>query len=263
MSTEERSPENGWLADTPVEDSILRRFVMNQAELNEIVADACGGRVTRTDDVSCADARSPVAFLNQTVLLRPLTGGDDPVLDEIERAMSSASTLLSVWPTPPLDTRGWHLMGHPMFVVRAPGAVPPHERPGVRVRDVHTLEDIGVWERVLAEGYPMPEGAGMPPGSFFPPAVLDRGVRLRLGILDGEPVGTGAVLAAHGVVNLAAAATLSDARRRGVWQSLVWSRVAEAPDLPAVAFTSDFSRPGFVRMGFLPVMRLSLWFREG
>jgi hypothetical protein len=263
MSTEERPLENGWLPDTPIEDSVLRRFVMNQAELNEIVAEACGGRVVRTDDVSCADARSPVPFLNQAVLLRPLSSADDPVLGHIERSFSAEAILLSVWPTPSLHSRGWHLMGHPMFVVRAPGPVPAHERPGVRVRDVHALDDIGVFERVLVEGYPLPEGAGEPPGSFFPPAVLERGVRLRLGVLDGEAVGTGAVLAAYGVVNLVAAATLPVARRRGVWQALVWSRVAEAPGLPAVAFTSDFSRPGFERMGFLPIIRLTLWYRGG
>ena len=168
----ERPPETGWLPDTPVEDSVLRRFVMNHADFNEIVAEACGGRVTRTDDVSCADARSPVAFLNQAVLLRPLAGVDDPALDVIEDAFDSPAVLLSVWPAPTLEGRGWNLMGHPMFVVRAPGPVPPHERPGVRVRDLHTIEDIGVFERVLVEGYPMPEGAGEPAGSFFPPAVL-------------------------------------------------------------------------------------------
>jgi hypothetical protein len=28
-----------------------------------------------------------------------------------------------------------------------------------------------------------------------------------------------------------------------------------------VAYTSDFSRPGFLRMGFLPVTRFTLWLR--
>ncbi|HEV8627666.1 MAG TPA: hypothetical protein VG034_24780 [Acidimicrobiia bacterium] len=32
-------------------------------------------------------------------------------------------------------------------------------------------------------------------------------------------------------------------RRRGVWEALVWARVAEDPGLPAVAYTSNFSRP--------------------
>ena len=39
--------------------------------------------------------------------------------------------------------------------------------------------------------------------------------------------------------------------------------VHDAPDLPAVAFTSDDSRPGFERMGFLAVSRFTLWQRTG
>ena len=37
--------------------------------------------------------------------------------------------------------------------------------------------------------------------------------------------------------------------------------LAEGPDLPAVAFTSDDSRPGFVKHGVLPVMRFTLLVR--
>jgi hypothetical protein len=44
-----------------------------------------------------------------------------------------------------------------------------------------------------------------------------------------------------------------------VWHALVAARCAATPDLPAVAFTSDYSRPGFVRTGFLPVTRFTLW----
>jgi hypothetical protein len=37
--------------------------------------------------------------------------------------------------------------------------------------------------------------------------------------------------------------------------------MADAADLPAVAYTSDFSRPGFERLGYLPITRLTLWWR--
>ncbi len=33
----------------------------------------------------------------------------------------------------------------------------------------------------------------------------------------------------------------------------------QAPQRPAVAFTSDDSRPGFTGMGFLPMFRFGLW----
>jgi hypothetical protein len=89
-------------------------------------------------------------------------------------------------------------------------------------------------------------------------------VVLRLGLLEGEPVAAGAVHVGQGVTNLCFAATLPAARRRGVWASLVWARVADGgPELPAVAYTSDYSRPGFERMGFMPVTRFTLWARVG
>jgi hypothetical protein len=115
-----------------------------------------------------------------------------------------------------------------------------------------------VVERIAIDGYPIPEAKDEPPGTTYPDGILDSGVTLRLGSVNGEPVSAAAVSTAHGVTNLCFAATLDAGRRRGVWSALVWARVAEAPDQPAVAFTSDFSRPGFVKMGFLPVQRFTL-----
>ena len=81
----DRPLETGWLADTPVEDTLLRKFLHNQAELNALLAASVeGGRAQRTDDVALNDHRQPVAFLNQALLMRPLSGIDDAVLDDVE-----------------------------------------------------------------------------------------------------------------------------------------------------------------------------------
>ena len=251
--------ETGWLPDTPSDDTVLRSFLLNQADFNDVVATVAGGRVERDGEVVCCDSGSVVPFLNQTVALRPL---DDALVERIDvfhRAGAHGATLLSPWPTPDLSSRGWLLMGHPAFVVRAPGPVAASPAPGVEVRSVAGEADLGVFEQVLAEGYPMPMAQGAPAGSVIPRASLDRGVKLRLGLLDDVPVAAGTSFAERGVVNLCAAATLPAARRRGVWEALVWARVADAPELPAVAYTSDYSRPGFQRMGFLPITRFTLW----
>lgn len=208
------------------------------------------------------DSGGPVAYNNQAVLLRPLAGADDPVVtratDFYTEATDRAALMLSVWPVPDLSGLGWHVAGHPMFVVRAPGLVTAEARAGVEVSDVTTLDDLHVLERIAIDGYPIPEAKSAPPGAAFADTVLDGGMSLRLGRVDGDPVSGAAALVAHGVVNLCFAATLPAGRRRGVWSALVWARVAEAPDLPAVAFTSDDSRPGFVKLGFLPLMRFTL-----
>jgi hypothetical protein len=91
------------------------------------------------------------------------------------------------------------------------------------------------------------------------PALLGSAVRNWIGYLDGNPIAVAASHAAHGVVNLCLAATRSAARRHGAWRTLVAARRAKTPDLPAVAFTSDHSRPGFLRMGFLPITHFTLW----
>ena len=79
--------------------------------------------------------------------------------------------------------------------------------------------------------------------------------------MGGEPVAAAAGFVGSGVVNLCGAATLPAARRTGAWGALVRARMADAPDLPALAYTSDFSRPGFVHMGFLPITRFTIWLR--
>jgi hypothetical protein len=264
VAGEERPLETGWLADTPVEDNLLRQFVFNQAGVNEAVATGLGGRVERVEGVLLADAQSPVPFSNQALLTRPLAGSDDPVLDEVEGFFAGASqpsTLLSMWPTPDLAPRGWMLMGHPALVVRAPGPSSFVAPPDVDVVVVTTAEELATVERVAAEGYPIEPAQGAPPGTVFPPAMLGTTVTARFGLLAGEPVAAALSSAACGVVNLCLGATLPAARRRGVWEALVWARLGDAPALPAVAYTSDFSRPGFLRMGFLPVTRFTLWLR--
>jgi len=255
----------GWGAHEPIDDSVLRGFVFNQADALRASSSGPAARHEVDDDVVMADSGGPVLYDNMAVLLRPLLRADDPVVDRIvdfyADATDRVAVVLSVWPLPDLSERGLHLAGHPMFVVRAPGPVTATPREGVVVREVSTVDDLRTVERIAIDGFPIDAAKGSPPGTAFPDPVLDSDVKLRLGEVDGEAVSAGAVLVAHGVVNLCFAATLPAGRRRGVWSALVWARVNQAPDQPAVAFTSDDSRPGFVKMGFLPVMRFTLLVR--
>ena len=85
-------------------------------------------------------------------------------------------------------------------------------------------DDRAAAERVTIEGYPMPEVGDLPVHALYPSMLHERGITVRLGLLDGEPAGVGNVHVGHGVVNLCLGATMPAARRRGVWQSLVWAR---------------------------------------
>lgn len=257
--------ETGWGRATSDDDNLFLRFVRNQGDLSASIAVAAGGRAAGSDGVVLTDSGGPVAYLNQAVLQRPLQGIDDPVLDQVDEFWvgegGRANLLLSIWPTPDLAARGWSLVGHPAFVARPPGPHAATGHAGVRVGRVVDPAGLRAVERVVVDGYPVPEAAGRPSGSVLPPAVLDSGVRYWLGDLDGQPVAAASSFVGHGVVNLCLAATLPAARRRGVWGALVWARVDDAAHLPAVAFTSDHSRPGFEHLGFLVVSRCALWAR--
>lgn len=269
---DERPPETGWLADTPVDDTLLRQFLHNQADYADVIAEQHGGATARTPDVALAGSRCLVPYFNEALLLRPLASDEDPVLDAIDDFYrgggagedSPVWVLLSAWPTPPLQGRGWELVGHPAFVIRTPGSAlrPPAARPGLRldVRRATTPAAVREAERVMAEGYPIDEAKGQP-GAAFPATLGDTEISVRIASVDGEDVAVGVGYVARGCVNLAGAATLPAARRTGAWGALVRARVEDAPDLPAVAFTSDFSRPGFEHLGFVSVLRFTMWTR--
>ena len=257
--------ETGWLDHTPVDDNVFRRFVRNQGDLCIVQAQACGGRSAEAPGVVLTDSGGDLLYWNQAVLQRPLVDEHDELLDCIDDFWAGEgrrpSTLLSVWPTPDLSMRGWQRVGHPMLVVRSAGPHHASTKPGVRIERVTTDEGVGLVERTVIDGYPLPELAGRPPGSVLPPSLLDTPIVVRLGYVDDEPAAATLGYVGQGVVNLCLAATLPNARRRGVWAAMVWARVDDGRELPAVAFTSDHSRPGFVRMGFLPITRCTLWAR--
>lgn len=265
----ERPPETGWLPDTPVGDNLLLQFLHNQADLADVFAHHYEGTTTRTPDVALAASRCLVPYYNEALLLRPLLRDDDPVLDDIDAffAESDAAVwvLLSAWPTPSLERRGWQLEGHPAFVVRTPGGPfpEPTPRPGLdlQVRAARTEAELLDAERVMVEGYPV-DGAEGRPGVAIPPTLGSSPVTAHIASVDGEDVAVGFGHVAHGCVNMAGAATLPAARRTGAWGALVRTRAGAAPELPAVAFTSDYSRPGFEHLGFVAAFRFTLWTRS-
>src|SRR5690606_7183803 len=99
----------------------------------------------------------------------------------------------------------------------------------VEIRRANSVDDFAVAERVVIDGYPLDEARGLPTGSLFSPALAGSDLAVHLGLLDGVPVAVGNVTVAHGLVNLCLAATLHSARRRGVWEALVWARLKAAP----------------------------------
>jgi hypothetical protein len=259
---------DGWEPDLPVADTLLRRFLFNLAAFHEVPAAAAGGRVLRTDDVAAADLGRPAAMQNAATLLRPLPF-DRPgaTLDAVEAFYADGEGgevyLWSAWPTPDLRPRGWVLEGHPPLLLRPPGNAPvPPAPPGLRVERVAGTGALRDWERVAVDGFPYRELQPYRPGALLgEPVLADGRLRLWVGYEGEAPVCIGSLFVEAGVAAFSLGVTLPSARRRGYWAAMAGARLVEASGLPAVGVFSDMSRPGAEALGFLPIVRFTLWHR--
>ena len=256
----------GWEAELDPADTVLRRFVLNLAEQFASVADATGGRATRTAMLAAVDTGRPANFYNSAVLLQPPLDdrGWSDVLDSADDAFAGGSGtvfLWSPWPTPDLRGRGWTLTGHPPLLVRPPGGQLPEAAP-LHIRKVDDAAGLDDWARVAVDGYPFPDLQPYRPGRLFDERLLaDRRWRFWVAYDDGLPVAIGTLFVAHGVAQLALAATMPQARGRGTWYGLVRERLLAEPHLLSAAVASDDSRPGLERLGYLPLLRFTIWHR--
>lgn len=262
----------GWEADTPTGDTVLRRYLHCWARLTETFAVAGGGHATWAPGYAAADLGRASGFFNAATLLRPLEpDGSDAVLDDIEGFFGGGTGeahLWSAWPTPDLRARGWHLVGHPPLLVRPPGAVMP---PAASTRsasvdlDVVTDPDgLADWEQVAVEGYPLDELIGAPPGSLAHPRLLDDPrLQFTVGRHHGAPASIGTLFTDEGIGCFALGVTRPGARHQGHWWAHAVHRIDAAPEVWMTGVFSDDSRPGAERLGFLPVLRFTLWLARG
>ncbi len=104
----------------------------------------------------------------------------------------------------------------------------------------------------------------MPPGThtvLAGPAFLDGPVQLFLGLVDGRPVATAGAREGHGVVDVDWVATLPGERGHGYGAALTWAATLCRPDRTAVLIASDDGQPVYQAMGYLRLLRLTLWHR--
>lgn len=262
MTVETEHLTDGWEADAPVGDTLLRRFVFNLAAAHEVVVGPPRGRALLRDDVAVADLGRPAGIFNAVTLLQPPRPERfEETLDAAERFVADGIgpvMLWSAWPTPDLRPRGWELEGHPTLLLRPPSRLPdtPPTVPGARIEEVHDVDGLRDWERVAAEAFPLPG-----------PAILDEHalaggtLRLWVGYEGGRPLAIGSLVVACGVAHPLLAVTLPEAQRRGFAIAIGGRALATAPDLPAMALGSDSGRPTAEAGGFVPICRFTAWHR--
>lgn len=247
--------ETGWWPDTPAGDTVLRTALLTFAASTRELARAAGGEVGQDGTVSRALAGSPCAYLNAVVPLAPPESWDALAVPP----EGVAVTLWSMFPTPDLRTHRWHLVGHPPLMYRPPTSPPARDDPpGLDVTEVTDPAGLDAVSHTLVTGYPVEELREAP--ALFPHALAGAGTwRFWLGREAGLPVAAAAAYVTDEAVLVAWVATLPHHRGRGYGEALTWRAVRAAPGRPAVLVSSDDGRPVYARMGFVPLLRLTLW----
>lgn len=257
----------GWEPDTAVDDTLVRQAVHLHGSWPTTIAKAIGRPWRWTDDWAGAFLADRGALSNTIVLLRPPrdVAAVVALVEEVAELVPRGSPyfLVSPWQSVDLAAHGLTLLGHPPLMVRFPA---PHERPappGVDVVEVQDAAELAVAERVLVEGYPMPDLEPLTAGDLFGPEILGPATRVWLARVDGVPA---AVAAAHlhgGVTLVEYVATLPVARGRGAGSAVTWAATLADPSHPALLIASDDGRPVYEAMGYVAVERWTAWLRPG
>jgi len=273
MTDDTQSPplETGWWPTTPAGDTYLRRFLLNWAGMSASMARMLGGRSRDLPAVLMADSGRPLVFFNCATLMQPLSAESaSATLDEIAAffAFADPSTqgevlLVSAWPTGDLRPAGWNLMGHPPLHLLPAGAVPRSAPPDLDVKAVRDVAALHAWERVAIDGYPLDALTGAPPGSITSERWLaEPRLRMWVGWVGNRPVSASSAWTEHGINNVTLVATVPDDRGHGYGEALTWHAARVNPSLPSMLISSDLGRPIYERMGFLPLQRMTLWYRS-
>ena len=258
--------ENGTRANTPPGDNLLHDFARAEAAGYAQLVEAAGGRVEHIAQLGLVmtDAGSRCPFGNIAHLARPLSSDEAAELVEAMHSFYGAVTggaylLFAAHPTPDLAELGLVLGGHPPAMIRPAGPVPVDES-GLRVEVVGDAAQLADFEGTMIEAYPTPELA--PFGSqkrLFADPLLDSDWTLYVGYEDDRAVATSAAFVTDDVVAVEMVSTRDECRGRGYGLAITAAAAATRTDRPSALVSSDLGNPVYRRLGYLPILRYTLW----
>jgi hypothetical protein len=167
--------------------------------------------------------------------------------------------LFSAFPVWDLTKVGFALMGHPPFMVRPAGGELPALPDGLEIRPVDSPEEAAVFGRTIEAAYPMPGSAD---------AALTRAwaadeLTLFNGYYGDRCVATGGTWNSEGINDVGWISAMPETRRKGVGAAITYAATFVDPSAPSVLIASDDGVGVYERMGYIRLLRLTLWFRPG
>ena len=252
----------GWEPDVPPGDTLVRAGVLSLADRILHQARAMGRPVVADGRWIAVNLADTGLFSNAALLVAPPAdwGWLGPAL-AAAIPPGRPALLLSPFPTPDLRPVGLILIGHPPFMVRPAGGAAPGGLEGTDVREVVDAAGLADFERTLIEGYPVPDMDPSAVPHLFPLGLLGGASRLYVAYVDGQPVATAAAHVAAGVNHVEFVATRAEHRGRGIGAAVTWAATISDPTLPAVLISSDDGRGVYESLGYLPIIRWTLWLR--
>lgn len=256
--------ENGYDAHTPAGDNLLLDYARGEAASFAATVRAGGGRLARDADLGLqlCDLGIASPFGNVALLERPPSDRSTPELAAVLHAFygeapGGAYLVFSAWPLD-LSGHGFAPVGHPPLMLRPAGGgtVPATD---LRIEQVTDADGLAAFERTIIEAYPAPEMQPHQRGAMFGPAILETDWRLFVGYEDDVPVATAGAYVTPTVTIVESVSTQPEARGKGYGTAITAAATFVEPANPAMLIASDLGRPTYDRLGYLPLLRYTLW----
>jgi GNAT superfamily N-acetyltransferase len=260
--------ETGSLGSTPAGDNLLLDYARADAGCFAAIAGAAGGRVEHRGDLGLqlAETGGPSPFNNTAHLTSPVGEDATPALADalrefFGRASGGQYLLFSPWPTGDLSRHGFQLVGHPPLMVRPPSvpAAPSVEDPNLRLELVETAAALADFEQTIVEAYPVPELQPWRRASFLHPSLLDSQWRLFAGYEDDRCVATAGAWSTDTVTVVEIVSVRDECRGKGYGAAITAAATHAVTGQTAMLIASDIGRPVYDRLGYLPLLRYTLY----
>jgi GNAT superfamily N-acetyltransferase len=249
----------GWEPDLAPADSLVRQAVLAHASWATDAARRAGKPWYDGDSWAGGILADSGPLTNWVIQKQPVDPAE--VLLEAARELPNNVPYLFVspWPTRDLREHGLALAGHPPLMVHLPMTEIVAPTTDIDIRQVTDAAGLADAERVLIEGYPLPELQPFQPGCMYDASFLD-GSTVWVGYDGDVPLATSTAHSAAGVTIVENVAVMPAARGRGAGAAITWA-ATKHHDQPAVLIASDDGQPVYQRLGYLRVERWTIWVR--
>jgi len=250
---------DGWSPDTPPGDNVVAHYLSTLVDRLVGSAERTGGRWEADESATFVDLESAYVFDNIAVCRGPLGEA------ELDRVCERASVFFPeerTWTVLSFDSRsdlthhGLGRVGHPPLMFRPVGGSAPETPAGLDIRPVDDRSRLADFARTLLDAYPLPPGS-----KVVDPRLLESGLTAWVGYVDDQPVATAGAHTARGLTEVEWVSTAASHRGLGIGASMVWTASTVDPTAPAALIATDPGRPVYERLGYIPLLRLTMWAR--